>query len=181
MIRFDKLTEGAQELFHEAQDLLTRYKHNQLDVEHIFYVLATKEGIGRDILQEMGVNLAGLAKDLDLLLRDKPTVSGPVGTQIYITPRLDTVVNGAQMEAERLKDEFIGVDHILLSIARTVDPTLKRVLDRHGITPEAVYAALRNVRGEQRVTDRTPEDRYQVLKKYSTNLTEMAKGASSTR
>jgi len=175
MIRFDKLTEGAQELFHEAQDLLTRYKHNQLDVEHIFYVLATKEGIGRDILQEMGVNLAGLAKDLDLLLRDKPTVSGPVGTQIYITPRLDTVVNGAQMEAERLKDEFIGVDHILLSIARTVDPTLKRVLDRHGITPEAVYAALRNVRGEQRVTDRTPEDRYQVLKKYSTNLTEMAK------
>jgi ATP-dependent Clp protease ATP-binding subunit ClpC len=108
-------------------------------------------------------------------LRDKPTVSGPVGTQIYITPRLDTVVNGAQMEAERLKDEFIGVDHILLSIARTVDPTLKRVLDRHGITPEAVYAALRNVRGEQRVTDRTPEDRYQVLKKYSTNLTEMAK------
>jgi len=174
MIRFDKLTEGAQELFHEAQDLLTRYKQNQLDVEHIFTVLVTKEGAGRDILQEMGVNLTDLSKDLDVLLKSKPSISGPVGAQIYITPRLDAVVAGAQMEAERLRDEFIGVDHLLLSLSRATDPGLKRVLDRHQITPEAIYTALRNVRGEQRVTDRSPEDRYQVLKKYSTNLTEMA-------
>ena len=174
MIRFDKLTEGAQELFHEAQDLLTRYKQNQLDVEHIFTVLVTKEGAGRDILQEMGVNLTGLAKDLDVLLKSKPSISGPVGAQIYITPRLDAVVAGAQMEAERLRDEFIGVDHLLLSLSRATDPVLKRVLDRYQITPEAIYTALRSVRGEQRVTDRSPEDRYQILKKYSTNLTEMA-------
>ncbi|MEA1871720.1 MAG: AAA family ATPase, partial [Candidatus Bipolaricaulota bacterium] len=96
------------------------------------------------------------------------------GAQIYITPRLDAVVAGAQMEAERLHDEFIGVDHLLLSLSRATDPGLKRILDRHQITPEAIYAALRSVRGEQRVTDRSPEDRYQVLKKYSTNLTEMA-------
>ena len=175
MIRFDKLTEGAQELFHESQDLLSRYKQNQLDVEHIFSVLVTKEGVGRNILQEMGVNLAGIAKDLDVLLKSKPSISGPVGAQIYITPRLDAVVAGAQMEAERLHDEFIGVDHLLLSIARTTDPKLKRVLDRHRITPESIYTALRSVRGEQRVTDRDSEDRYQILKKYSTNLTEMAK------
>ena len=174
MIRFDKLTEGAQELFHEAQDLLTRYKQNQLDVEHIFTVLVTKEGAGRDILQEMGVNLTGLAKDLDVLLKSKPSISGPVGAQIYITPRLDAVVAGAQMEAERLRDEFIGVDHLLLSLSRATDPGLKRVLDRYQITPEAIYTALRSVRGEQRVTDRSPEDRYQILKKYSANLTEMA-------
>jgi ATP-dependent Clp protease ATP-binding subunit ClpC len=175
MIRFDRLTEGAQELFHEAQDLLTRYKHNQLDVEHIFTVLVTVQGVGRNILQEMGVNLTGLAKDLEVLLKGKPTVSGAVGTQIYITPRLDAVVNGAQMEAERLHDEFVGVDHILLSIARTTDPKLKRVLDLHNITPEAIYTALRGVRGEQRLTERDSEERYQILKKYSTNLTEMAK------
>ncbi len=174
MIRFDKLTEGAQELFHEAQDLLTRYKQNQLDVEHIFTVLVTKEGAGRDILQEMGVNLTGLSKDLDLLLKSKPSISGPIGAQIYITPRLEAGVAGAQMEAERLRDEYIGVDHLLLSLSRAIDPGLKRVLDRHQITPEAIYTALRSVRGEQRVTDRSPEDRYQLLKKYSTNLTEMA-------
>ncbi len=175
MIRFDRLTEGAQELFHEAQDLLSRHKHNQLDVEHIFTVLVTAEGVGRNILQEMGVNLTGLAKDLEILLKSKPTVSGPVGTQIYITPRLDAVVNGAQMEAERLHDEYVGVDHILLSISRTTDPKLKAVLDHHHITPESIYSALRGVRGEQRVTERDSEDRYQILKKYSMNLTEMAK------
>jgi len=175
MIRFDKMTEGAQELFREAQDLLSRYKHNQLDVEHIAMVLVSKEGVGREILQTMGVNLEGLSKDLDLLLRDKPTVSGPIGTQIYITPRLDAVVTAAQMEADRLHDEFIGIDHILLALSRTTDPHLRRVLGRHQITPEAIYTSLRSVRGEQRVTDRASEERYQILKKYSTNLTEMAK------
>jgi ATP-dependent Clp protease ATP-binding subunit ClpC len=174
MIRFDKLTEGAQELFHEAQALLSRYKHNQLDVEHLFTVLVTKEGVGQKILQEMGINSAGLAKDLDLLLKGKPSVSGPIGTQIYITPRLDAVVAGAQMEAERLHDEFVGIEHLLLSISRATDPALKRVLDRHEISPESIYAALRKVRGEQRVTDRSSEERYQILKKYSMNLTQMA-------
>jgi ATP-dependent Clp protease ATP-binding subunit ClpC len=174
MIRFDRMTEGAQELFHEAQDLLTRYKHNQLDVEHIFTVLATKEGVGRDLLQEMGVNLTGLSKDLDVLLKGKPSIAGSLGTQVYITPRLDSVVAGAQMEAERLHDEYVGVDHLLLSISRTTDPSLKRVLDKHQITPESIYTALRGVRGEQRVTTRDSEDQYQILKKYSTNLTEMA-------
>ncbi|MCI2426390.1 AAA family ATPase [Candidatus Acetothermia bacterium] len=173
-MQFDKLTEGAQELFHESQDLLRRYKQNQLDVEHILYVLVTKEGVGREILQEMGVNLTGLAKQIDILLQAKPSLAGAVGTQIYITPRLDTVVTGAQFEAERLRDEFIGVDHLLLSLSRITDPKLKRILDQHQITPEAIYTALRQVRGEQRLTDRTSEEQYQVLKKYSINLTQMA-------
>ena len=86
MINFDKMTQGAQELFHETRDLLTRYRHNQLDVEHLLTVLVTKEGVGRETLSVMGVNLDGVAKDLDVLLSSKPSVSGPAGTQIYITP-----------------------------------------------------------------------------------------------
>ena len=175
MIRFDKMTEGAQELFREAQDVLSRYKQNQLDAEHIAMVLVSKEGVGRDILQEMGVNLDALTNDLDVLLRAKPSIAGPTATQIFITPRLDSVVTAAQMEAERLHDEFIGIDHILLALSRTIDPQLRRVFGRHQITPEAIYTSLRDVRGEQRITDRDSEERYQILKKYSTNLTEMAK------
>ncbi len=175
MIRFDKMTEGAQELFREAQDLLTRYKHNQLDVEHIATVLVAKEGIGREILQTMGINLDVLAKDLDVLLKDKPSVAGQIGGQIYITPRLESVVQAAQMEADRLHDDYIGTDHLLLAISRTTDPQIRRILGRHQITPEAIYSSLRDVRGEQRLTDREGEDRYQILKKYSRNLTEMAK------
>jgi len=176
MIRFDKMTEGAQELFREAQDLLTRYKHNQLDVEHIAMVLVSQEGVGREILEHTGVNLTALAKDLDIQLRGKPSVvGGQVAGQIYITPRLDAVVTAAQMEADRLHDEYIGIDHLLLAISRTTDPQLRRILGRHQITPEAIYTSLRAVRGEQRVTDRDSEERYQILKKYSTNLTERAK------
>ncbi|MDD5646823.1 MAG: Clp protease N-terminal domain-containing protein, partial [Candidatus Bipolaricaulis sp.] len=175
MIRFDKMTEGTQELFREAQDLLTRYKHNQLDVEHIAYVLVSREGVGREILQAMGVKPDALAKDLDVLLKSKPSVAGPIGGQVYITPRLDGVVAAAQMEADRLHDEYIGSDHLLLAVSRTTDPQLRRVLGRHQITPEAIYSSLRDVRGEQRVTDQAAEERYQILKKYSTNLTERAK------
>jgi len=175
MIRFDKMTEGAQELFRESQDLLSRYKHNQLDVEHITLVLVSKEGVGREILREMGVDLDVLSKDLEVLLRGKPTVIGPTTTQIFITPRLDSMIAAAQMEADRLHDEFIGVDHVLLALSRTTDPQLRRVFGRHQITPEAIYTSLRDVRGEQRLTDRDSEERYQILKKYSTNLTEMAK------
>jgi len=175
MIRFDKMTEGAQELFREAQDLLTRYKHNQLDVEHIALILVRVEGIGREILQTMGINLDALTKDLDVLLNDKPSVAGQIGGQVYITPRLDAVVQAAQMEADRLHDDYIGTDHLLLAISRTTDPQIRRILGRHQITPEAIYSSLRDVRGEQRLTDREGEDRYQILKKYSRNLTEMAR------
>ena len=175
MIRFDKMTEGAQELFHEAQDLLTRYKHNQLDVEHIALVLVSMEGVGREILQTMGINLDAVSKDLDSLLSDKPSVVGQVAGQIYITPQLDAVVEAAQMEADRLHDEYIGTDHLLLAMSRSTDPQIRRVLGRHQITPEAIYTSLRDVRGEQRLTGRDSEERYQILKKYSTNLTEMAK------
>jgi len=175
MIRFDKMTAGAQEIFREAQDLLSRYKHNQLDVEHVATVLVTKEGVGREILQGMGVNLNALAKDLETLLSSKPAIAGQIGGQIYITPRLDTVVQGAQMEADRLHDDYIGTDHLLLALSRSTDPQLRRVLGRHQITPEAIYSSLREVRGEQRLTDQESEERYQILKKYSTNLTEMAK------
>ncbi len=175
MIRFDKMTEGAQELFREAQDLLTRYKHNQLDVEHIAMILVSVEGVGREILQTMGINLDALAKDLDVLLTSKPSVAGQIGGQVYITPRLDGVVQAAQMEADRLHDDYIGTDHLLLAISRTTDPQIRRILGRHQITPEAIYSSLRDVRGEQRLTDREGEDRYQILRKYSRNLTEMAK------
>jgi ATP-dependent Clp protease ATP-binding subunit ClpC len=154
---------------------LERYKHNQLDVEHIFYVLADKEGVGRELLTQMGVPIPGLLKDLDHLLSKKPQVATTTGQQIYITPRLESLVKSAELEAERLKDQFVGIEHLLIAISREPNLELRRVLDKYGITPEAVYSALHQVRGEQRVTDREAESRYQVLQRYSVNLTEMAR------
>ncbi len=175
MIHFDKLTEKAQELFRDAAELLEKFKHNQLDVEHIFYALSAKEGVGRELLKKMGVSVDGLLKDLEILLEKRPAVSSMIGQQIYITPRLELLAKSAEMEAERLKDEYVGVEHILIAISRDSNPNLRRVLTKHRIDPEAIYAALHEIRGEQRVTDKTAESRYQILEKYSVNLTEMAR------
>ena len=175
MINFEGFTETAQELFREGAELLRKLKQNQLDVEHIFYVLAAREGVGRAVLEEMGVNLPGLLKDLEVLLERRPAVSGATGQQIYITPRLENTVRAAEMEAERLKDEFVGIEHLFLAVSRDSNLELRRVLDKHRINPEAIYSALWKVRGEQRVTDRAAEERYRILQKYGTNLTEMAR------
>jgi ATP-dependent Clp protease ATP-binding subunit ClpC len=175
VIRFDRFTEKAQEVFRDSTDLLEKHKHNQLDIEHIFYTLAIKEGVGQALLQEMGVPIPGLLKDLELLLSEKPSVSTTVGQQIYITPRLEMLVKSAQVEAERLKDEFVGIEHLLVAISQDPNTGLRRVLYKHGITPEAVYQALSKVRGTQRVTDREAESRYKALERFSINLTAQAR------
>ena len=175
MIDFEEFTEAAQELFREAGELLRKLKQNQLDVEHIFYVLAEREGVGREILEEMGVNIPGLLKDLEVLLERRPAISGAAGQQIYITPRLENTVRAAETEAERLKDEFVGIEHLLLAISRDSNLDLRRILDKHRINPEAIYSALHEVRGEQRVTDRAAEERYRILQKYGVNLTALAR------
>jgi len=175
LINFEGFTETAQELFREGAELLRKLKQNQLDVEHIFYVLASQEGVGRELLEEMGVTIPGLLKDLEILLERRPSVSGATGQQVYITPRLENMVHAAETEAERLKDEYVGVEHLLLAISRDSNLELRRVLDKHRINPEAIYSALHKIRGEQRVTDRSAEERYRILQKYGVNLTEMAR------
>jgi ATP-dependent Clp protease ATP-binding subunit ClpC len=175
MIRFDRYTERAQELFKDAQGLMEKQKQNQMDVEHIFYVLANKEGVGREILEAMGVQIPGLQKDIELLLQQKPSVSNTLGQQIFLTPRLELMHKAAEMEAERLKDEFISVEHVLIAISQDQNSALRKILAKHNITPEAIYWALSKVRGTQRVSDREAESKYQVLEKYSLNLTQMAR------
>ena len=175
MIRFDRLTKGAQEALHAAQELLRSLHHNQLDVEHLLRVLAAQEGVGQEILKAMGVDIPRLLWDLDRVLASRPRVEGAALQTIYITPRLDEVFQAAEAEAKRLRDEYVGVDHLLIAIARDPDPELVKLLSRHGITPDAVYSALHRVRGAQRVDSPSSEERYQILKKYGVNLTEMAR------
>ncbi|MGC9529864.1 MAG: ATP-dependent Clp protease ATP-binding subunit [Candidatus Bipolaricaulaceae bacterium] len=175
MIRFDRLTKGAQEALHNAQDLLGQLKHNQLDVEHLLRVLAGQQGVGQEILKAMEVDIPRLLWDLDRLLAGRPQVGGSAVGTIYITPRLDEVFQAAEAEAKRLRDEYVGVDHLFIAITRNPGPELSRVLARHGVDPDKVYAALRRVRGEQRVDSPASEERYQILKKYGVNLTDMAR------
>ncbi|HAF69934.1 MAG: ATPase AAA-2 domain protein [Acetothermia bacterium 64_32] len=175
MIRFDRLTKGAQEALASAQELLRALHHNQLDVEHLLRALAAQEGVGQEILKAMGVDIPRLIWDLDRALGARPRVEGAALMTVYITPRLDEVFRAAEAEARRLKDDYVGVDHLLIAIARDPDPELSRLLSRHGITPDAVYTALHRVRGAQRVDSPASEERYQILKRYGVNLTELAR------
>ncbi|MFO8034421.1 MAG: AAA family ATPase [Candidatus Bipolaricaulota bacterium] len=175
MIRSDRLTQGAQEILTAAQELLRQRRHNQLDVEHLFHSLATHEGAAQDVLKAIGVAIPGLVRDLDHLLGLRPAVGGSATQTVYITPRLEELFNAAEAEAKRLRDEYVGADHLLIAASRDDDASLSRLLVKHGITPDAVYSALREVRGEQRVDSPESEERYQVLQKYSVNLTDLAK------
>ncbi len=175
MIRFDRLTKGAQEALQAAQELLRSLGHVQLDVEHLLRVLASQEGVGREILKTMGVDVPQLVWELDRVLAARPRAAGATLQTVYITPRLDEVFRAAEAEAKRLHDDYIGVDHLLIAIARDPDPELARLLARHGVTLDAVYSALQRVRGAQRVDSPASEDRYQVLAKYGINLTELAR------
>lgn len=175
MIRFDRLTKGAQEALQGAQELMRRLRHNQLDVEHLLRALASQQGVGQDILQAMGVDVPRLVWDLDRALGGKPQVEGTALQTVYITPRLDQVFHAAEEEAKRLKDDYVGVDHLLIAIARDPDPELAGLLSRHGITLDGVYTALQRVRGAQRVDSPASEERYRILQKYGVNLTELAR------
>ncbi len=175
MIQSERLTQGAQEILAAAQEVLRQRQHNQLDVEHLLHALATNEGAAQDILKATGVAIPGLVRDLDHLLALRPSVGGGATQTVYITPRLQEVFDAAEAEAKRLHDEYVGVDHLLIAVSRDDDPALSRLLANHGITPDAVYNALRQVRGEQRVDSPESEERYQVLRKYTVNLTQLAK------
>ncbi len=178
-MRLDKFTQKAQEAIESAQRLLQRLGHSQLDAEHIFYgLLDEREGAVAKILGRMGVDPA-LVKDFLLSqLKSRPSVSveaGPSTTQIYITPRAQSVLNNAQDEARRLGDEYVATDHILLALVDVGGEELGKTLDEFGITKEKVYSSMRSVRGSQKVEDPDAESKYMILDRYSRDLTKMAR------
>ena len=178
-MRLDKFTQKAQEAIESAQRLLQRLGHSQLDAEHIFYgLLDEREGAVAKILGRMGVDPA-LVKDFLLSqLKSRPSVSveaGPSTTQIYITPRAQSVLNNAQDEARRLGDEYVATDHILLALVDVGGEELGKTLDEFGITKEKVYSSMRSVRGSQKVEDPDAESKYMILERYSRDLTKMAR------
>ncbi len=175
-MRLDKLTQKSQEALQEAQRIAEKKGNQQIDVEHILYaMLQDDEGIATQILDRLNVNINNLKDEIDRSIDKYPKVSGatPLG-QIYLSPRLKSVLEKAYEEAAHLTDEYISVEHILLSIVNSYG-TASEILKRHGITTDNVLAAMREIRGVHNVTDPNPEEKYQALKKYGKDLTELAK------
>jgi ATP-dependent Clp protease ATP-binding subunit ClpC len=178
MMRFDRFTERAQEAAQRAAEIIQRYGHNQIDTEHILLALIEQPGgVIPQILEKLNVSAAALTERLDSTLRASPkaNIFGGGAGQIFITPRVKRIIDLANEEANRLKDEYISTEHIFLAILTERNTPAARILESAGLTRDRVYDAIQELRGGQRVTDPQAEARYQTLEKYSRDMTQMAR------
>jgi len=173
-MRIDKLTTKSQEALQQAQLLAEKRNHQAIDVEHLlFALLGQKEGVVLSLLQKLSVSAGTLVDRLQKALDRLPQVTGGAG-QTFITPRLKKTIEGAEAEAEALKDEYVSTEHLLLSMVQENGESGK-ILCELGASRDKILNALVTIRGAQRITDPNPEEKYQALEKYSRNLTDLAR------
>ncbi len=177
MIRFDRFTERAQDAATRAYEILQRYGHIQVDTEHILLALLEQsDGVVPQILERLGVDTSIMRSKLDEILRNSPKASiygGGTG-QVFITPRVKRVIDLANEEAARLRDEYISTEHMFLAVLSERNTPAAKVLADYGVTRDRVMDSIKDIRGGTRVTDPHAESRYRTLEKYSRDLTRLA-------
>ena len=160
----------------EAQNIVLENDQQQLDVEHLMLALLEQsEGVVLSILQKLGANPAAIKKAIFDEIQKLPQISGAGAGQLYLTPRLNQVIDTAFDQMEELQDQYVSTEHLLLTISGESDGASSIILMQGGVTHDAILKVLVDIRGSQRVTDQTPEDKYQALEKYARDLTEIAR------
>jgi len=174
-MRPERMTIKSQEAVQAASRFAEKNRHSELAPEHLLYALCEQEGgLVTPVLQKLGVDTQALMTDLVLELDKLPKVEGG---ELYMSKSLRSLFDKALDEAERLGDEYISVEHLLIALVEVGGGggAAGDVLKRHGVTHDGLYKALTEVRGTSRVTDQDPEDKYQALKQYARDLTELAR------
>ena len=175
IMRLDKLTTKSQEALQAAQELAHQHSQQQVDGEHLALALAQQQdGIIPTLLQRTGVDLAKFQADLATEIGRLAKVQGTSSADLYLSPDLKLAMDAAQAEATSLGDEFISTEHLLLGLLAKGGNALGRVFKAHNLGREGLLDALGQVRGNQRVTDANPEDKFQALEKYGRDLTALA-------
>ena len=173
-MHMDKLTIKAQEAIQAAQQMAEQRQHAEVDVEHLVLALLDQaEGVVRPLVDRLGTPTAGLKKAVEALLQKRGKVEG--SAERYLSRSLKEVLKRAQEVATAMKDDYVSTEHLFLAALEQKDSDFAKLARQSGITREAVLKALQAVRGNQRVTDQAPEDKYEVLKKYGRDLTEAAR------
>ena len=175
----NRLTQKSQEALHDAQTKALRFGHTEVDGEHLLLALLDQaEGLVAPLLARAGADPARLREELEAELGRRPRVSGPGMTpgQVRVTQRLSRLLDTADGEARRLKDEYVSVEHLVIALVEEGSQSASgRLLRDQGLTRDSFLAALTEVRGHQRVTSATPEGTYEALSKYGRDLVEAAK------
>ena len=175
MMRQDRFTQQAQEVLAASQDMVRTQRHSQWDVEHVLLALLQhQDGLAGQILDRMGVDVRALTSRVADTLARSPKLAYDV-VQVYTTPRIVKMLETANAEAERLKDEYVGVEHLLIAIADEREGDIARIFREFKVDKEQIYRALQEIRGTARVDSPTAESRYGALEKYSNDLTQYAR------
>ncbi len=171
-MRLDKFTLKAQEALQVAQRRAETLKSAQLEPEHLLEALAWQEdGIVAPLLKKLGVSIDSMRSELDRHFSSQPKVDG---RQLSFSQRLDAVFSQAEKEADQFKDEYVSTEHLLLALA-AADGLAGELLRRQGASKDNILKALASIRGGQRVTDPNAEEKYQALKRYARDLTDLAR------
>jgi ATP-dependent Clp protease ATP-binding subunit ClpC len=178
MMRFDRFTERAQEAARRAYEVLQRYGHTQADTEHFLLALIEQpSGVVPELLKVLNADIETIGRRLDEELKrtSRTQIFGGGVGQVYITPGLKRVIEKANEEASKLKDDYVSTEHIFLAIAGERNAPSARIMAEQGVTRDRILDAIREVRGGQKVTSPQAESRYRTLEKFSRDLTQLAR------
>ncbi len=173
-----KFTQKSIEAIQKAQDIALNHGNVQIEQAHLLDALVTQEnGLIPQLLTRMGVDAQMFVREADALVSSLPAVSGSGREpgKVYVSQEVDRNLNEAEAEAAGMKDDFVSVEHIFLTILSHPNSGVRRLLDNHNINKNSFLSALAAVRGNQRVTSDNPEETYDVLAKYGQDLVELAR------
>ena len=172
-MKLDNFTFKAQEVLADAQARAEEGHQQEIVPEHLLLALVEQEdGLTPSILKKVGADTGAVRKSLEKRIADSPKVYG--ANQVYMSSSLNGILKGAQQEATQMKDEYVGVEHLLIALGQD-NSFAGQTLKKNGVNKDALLRALADIRGTERITDQNPEGKYQALKRYTTDLTSLAK------
>ena len=176
MLDFDKFTNYSQEIISSANALMMSYKNSQMEPEHILLAMIKDKGIAKDYLEDLGLLNQDFINKVVNRVESFPEVSSPMASQgIYMSPNTARLLELAMSESEKLKDEFVSIESILLAMANLENSEIKNLFENSGVNSNKILNSMKKIRGNQKVNTKNAEDNMKALEKYSTDLTELAK------
>ncbi len=175
-MRPERLTFKAQEAIQSAQEVAHRYSHQEMDGEHLLLaMLEQSDSLIPPLFEKLGASPDRVTADLERELGRRVKVEGVGAAELFVTAALKKSLDAAETEAEKLKDDYTSTEHLLLGLLELGGDTLKKTFQAHGLRRDSVLKALMELRGNQRITDQNPEDKFKTLEKYGKDLTALAR------
>ena len=176
MLDFDKFTNYSQEILSSASSLMNSYQNSQMEPEHIMLAMIKDDGIIKDYLTELKLLNQNFINKIVSTIESFPKLSGPINPQsLYLSNNTNRLLTIAIDEAKTLKDEYIGIEAILLAMTKLDNSNIKTLLENFNVTSNSVLNIMKKIRGNKKVDTKNAEENMKALEKYSTDLTELAK------